>query len=99
LQRLQIALGLPKSLRLYAHCTDFLKAGSRQLPYMVGGCRKETVMIYFKVLFWVMVRVSKKNLEQLRIADSLTETAAGCLLKTNVEVIAVAACLVMVMYW
>jgi hypothetical protein len=33
---------------------------------------KETVMDYFKVLFWNMVSFCKKNLEQLGIADSLT---------------------------
>ena len=32
---------------------------------------KDTVMGYFKV-FWNMVSLCKKNLEQLRIADSLT---------------------------
>ena len=33
---------------------------------------KDIVMGYFKVLFWNMVSLCKKNFEQLRIADSLT---------------------------
>lgn len=33
---------------------------------------KDIVMVYFKVLFWNMVNLCKKNLEQLSMTDSLT---------------------------